>query len=315
MTRRGLVLGGGGVLGGTWAIAALRTLESELGYGIEDFSVVLGTSAGSLLGTLACSGVAMDDLIGHARGGRIEHGPLAGLAWDPDVATGGRRPGLPQLRPGSLRLVGEAIRHPGALPPTAVLAAVLPEGGRSLARIGLLVDAVVPHGTWPERLWVSAMELDSGRRVAFGRPGAPVVPIAEAVMASCAIPGWFAPVTIRDRRYVDGGAVSATSIDLLAGEGLDEVVVIAPMIALERDAPRGVQAVLERRWREQVTRACETEAQRLRDAGTRVLVMGPGRAELEAIGGNLMDASRRRAVLDASLEATARRWHQLPVAG
>lgn len=313
--RRGLVLGGGGVLGGTWSIAALRTLESEHGLTAADFDTVVGTSAGALLGTLARSGVAMDELIAHTRGEQVRTGPLVGLSWDPDVATGGPRPGLPLPRPGSLRLVGAGLRHLGSMPPTALLSGLLPAGSRSLDRIGLLVDAVVPHGTWPESTWVCAMDFDAGRRVAFGRPGAPSAPIADAVMASCAIPGWFTPVEIAGRTYVDGGAISATSVDVLVDEQLDEVVVVAPMIAVESDEPRSLQARLERRWRAELTRICQAEAALLEARGTSVVIMGPGRTELEAIGANLMDRSRRLSVLDASLEATAQRWRTLPIAG
>ena len=42
-------------------------------------------------------------------------------------------------------------------------------------------------------------------------------------------PGWFPPVEIAGRRFVDGGSVSSVSADLLATYPLDEVVVVAPM--------------------------------------------------------------------------------------
>ena len=73
-------------------------------------------------------------------------------------------------------------------------------------------------------------------------------------MASCAIPGWYAPVQIGGRRYVDGGAWSTTNVDLLATESLDEVYVLAPMAAFVDDQPRRLAARLERRVRRQVTR-------------------------------------------------------------
>ena len=40
-------------------------------------------------------------------------------------------------------------------------------------------------------LWVVAMDYDTGKRIVFGRPGAPKVALSDAVMASCAIPGWL----------------------------------------------------------------------------------------------------------------------------
>jgi NTE family protein len=154
-------------------------------------------------------------------------------------------------------------------------------------------------------VWVVAMDYDSGKRVAFGRAGAPPARIDEAVMASCAIPGWYAPITIGGRRYVDGGACSSTSVDLFAGQGLDEVFVVAPMVSFAYDAPAGMAARLERRVRRAITRRLLREAEKVQAAGTRVTMLGPGPEDLEAIGGNLMDASRRDAVLEVSLRTSA----------
>ncbi len=74
-----------------------------------------------------------------------------------------------------------------------------------------------------------ALDYETGRRVVFGAPGAPAAGLSDAVLASCAIPGWFEPVTIGGHRYVDGGMWSATNVDLLAEAGLDEIFVLAPM--------------------------------------------------------------------------------------
>lgn len=120
-------------------------------------------------------------------------------------------------------------------------------------------------------------------------------------MASCAIPGWFEPVTIGDRTYIDGGAWSATSADVVAGAGLDEVYVVAPMVSFEADEPANLLSRLERRWRGSVTRRCLGEVTELEAAGTQVTVLGPGPDDLEAMGGNIMDGRRRLRVLETSL--------------
>ena len=126
------------------------------------------------------------------------------------------------------------------------------------------------------------MDYDTGGRVAFGRDGAPPARLDEAVTASCAIPGWYAPVLIDGRRYVDGGTLSATSADLLAAEPLDEVYVLAPMASFVSDHPRPVAARLERRLRRQVTRRLIREAQsvepgRRRGDRARARARGPRR--------------------------------------
>ena len=125
------------------------------------------------------------------------------------------------------------------------------------------------------------------------------------MIASCAIPGWYAPVTIGGPRYVDGGTWSPTSVDLLAGLGLDEVYVLAPATSFEYDAPTSVAGRVERGFRRTVTRRMVREAGRVRAAGTQVTVLAPGPVDLEAMGANLMDPSRRHAVLETSLVTSA----------
>lgn len=311
--RYGLVLGGGGVLGGTWAVGALKALQDARGIAFSDMEFIVGTSAGSVLAALIGANVSPEQLAQHYNDERVMSGPLAGYEWDPNRATGGARPGLPKIfGPGSFRLIGTSLRNPGQLPATAVLSGFLPEGTKTLDRIGHLIEAVTPMGQWSDHrgLWVVAMDYDTGKRVVFGRAGAPVAPLADAVMASCAIPGWFAPVRIANRTYVDGGAISATSVDVLAHAGLDEVFVVAPMVSFTMDRPKSVAARLERRWREQVTRVCRKEAAMLRAAGTQVTIIGPGPEDLEAIGANLMDTSRRRHVLATSMRTSAAAWRE-----
>lgn len=311
--RRALVFGGGGVLGGTWAVGALSAWQDATGLNPNDVDIIVGTSAGSVLGALVASDVSTDELITHYKDQQVTSGPLAGYEWDPERATGGNRPGLPKLRgPGSPALIRSSLRNFGNLPATTMLSAFLPEGGRSLERIGHLIDAVSPLGEWSthQNLWVVATDYSDGHRVVFGRPGAPVAPLASAVMASCAIPGWFTPVEIGGRTYIDGGAVSATSVDVLAHSGVDEVYVIAPMVSFETDSPSGIQARLERRWRSQVTKVCRDEMALVRAAGATVYALGPGPQDLEAIGANLMDSRRRELVLDTSLRTSARAWHE-----
>ena len=104
--------------------------------------------------------------------------------------------------------------------------------------------------------------------------------------------------------YVDGGACSATSVDLLANMGLDEVYVIAPMVSFAMDRPEHVIAKLERRWRVQVTKRCLREVEKVRANGADVVVLGPGPEDLEAIGANLMDVSRRINVLETSMQTS-----------
>lgn len=304
--KRGIVLGGGGVLGAAWMVGALCALEEVHGFDPRTADYIVGTSAGSVLAALLAAGVSPQQLRDHQRGEPISEGPLAGYSWDYERATGDSRPKVPRLFPASRQSLTSSARRIRQLPPTAVLAGWLPTGKGSLERIGHLIEAITPMDEWSPHpnLWVVAMDLNESRRVPFGRPDAPTAGLADAVMASCAIPSWFQPVEIDGHKYVDGGACSATSIDLLADTDVEEVYALAPMVSFAHDRPSSMIARLERRWRSQVTRRSLHEAEKVRAEGAEVTLIGPGPEDLEAMGGNVMDVSRRLDVLETSLRTS-----------
>jgi NTE family protein len=311
--RRAIVIGGGGVLGGTWAVGALRALEEARGFDARSADLLVGTSAGSVLVSLLGNGVSVSELMQHYRDDAVTSGPLAGYSWSADRAAGGHRPPMPRnWLPGSPALMRESVIHPGQKNATAVLSAFLPEGGRSLERVGHLVDAVTPMGQWAahDGVWVIAMDYASGRRTVFGRSGAPQVPLRSAVMASCAIPGWFAPVRIGEHSYIDGGAVSATSVDVVSHADLDEVYVIAPMAAADSGRASGLVGWLDRLWRDQVTSVCDREVAQVRATGASVFIAQPSGEDLKAMGGNMMDSSRKARVLETSLRTSRETWQE-----
>src|SRR3954469_16593374 len=137
--RVGLVLGAGGVTGGAWLTGVLQALVEETGWDPGSADVVVGTSAGAMIGTLvAAGGVPPWFMVAHSAGetfdglddrqGRptAEADRSAGAVFRP-------HPGLPQLGPGSWRLALEALRHPMRHPGGAVLAGWMPLGGVSPA--------------------------------------------------------------------------------------------------------------------------------------------------------------------------------------
>ncbi len=148
---------------------------------------------------------------------------------------------------------------------------------------------------WPEGLWVCAARRDDGRRVVFGRHGAPEARLSEAVAASCAIPGYFAPVPIDGRQHVDGGVHSPTNADVLVHSGLDVVVVVSPMSAAHGRS-RSADAAM--RWA--AHRRLEGEIRRLRSQGTTVVRFEPSPATLSVMGINAMAEDRTAAVVEAA---------------
>jgi len=300
-----VVLGAGGVLGAAWTIGALAAVQDSRGFDPRDAEVLVGTSAGSVLaGFLGC-GIGVDVLLDHQRG--IVHPDAPDIDFDPDTDSGGALPPLPRLGIGSPRGVLNTALRPWKATPMSALSAILPQGRGSLEPVANLVDAVCPRGAWAghPQTWIVAMDYDSGRRVAFGRDGAPHAGLRDAVTGSCAIPGWYAPVRIGGRRYVDGGACSPTSLDLVASMGLDEVIVLSPMTSLDYDRPDTVAGRIERRFRRLVTKRLIGEAKKVAASGTKVTLLGPGAQDLDVIGANLMDPRRRAQVLETSLRTSA----------
>ena len=316
--RWGLVLGGGGVLGGAWMVGALAAYEEVTGRDCRDADVLLGTSVGAFAAAILGSGASVSDWRAHQEGREVRQGPMAHLDWDYDIDSGGAAPPSPGRRPGSPRLVTGNLRRLRRLPPTAVMSALVPEGRGSLARIGQTVTGLADGQPWVPHAGVRVVALDygTGHRTVFtgphDEPGADrhrrntsaVASIGRAVMASCAIPGWYAPVTIAEHRYVDGGAWSSTNVDLLASDGLDEVVVIAPMVSFAPDRPRSFAQILDRQWRASVTSRCLREVAAVHATGTSVTVLGPSVADLTALGTNVMDPDRRLDVLRTSLRTS-----------
>jgi NTE family protein len=300
--RRGLVLGAGGVLGAAWTIGALSAVQDDLGWDPRAADVLVGTSAGSVLVAALACGVSVGELLDHQNGK-----PDPRIEFDADSDSGGALPRLPRPFVGSPRALVHSALKPWKHSPMSALAAALPQGRGSIEPIGRLVDGVLPDGGWAPHpaAWVVAMDYDNGRRVAFGSPSAPPAALRDAVMASCAIPGWYAPVKVGGRRYVDGGVCSPTSVDLVARLGLDELYVLSPMTSLSYDAPTSLTARIERRFRRAATRRVMGELKKVAAAGTKVTFLGPTAEDLAVIGANMMDPRRRAEVLTTSLRTSA----------
>lgn len=290
MARIGLVLGAGGVVGGAFHDGVLRAIADATGWDPRTADIIVGTSAGSHVGAML-------------RGGRpaARNRSLGRTAEAAEPAGGSRR------GPASPGLLLRGLTRPGSVRAGALLAAALPAGRTSFASVTSHLDQVHRHG-WPEQpLWLPAVRLRDGSRVVFGTDEAPATTVGQAVAASCAVPGHFAPVSIDGERYVDGGVYSATNADLLAGADLDLVVVSSPM-GMARGV-RSAAALVQGRGYMRLRLAAEARA--LRRAGTAVVAFSPTAADLEVMGWNAMSGARRSEVVDRAYDSALRRFDQV----
>ncbi len=310
--RVGLVLGAGGVLGGAWLTGALDAMAEETGWDPGSAEYVVGTSAGSMLGALVASGVPPWFMVAHSRGEVFEGlaGPDGRPAAEADRAAGAVfrvHRGLPALGPGSLRMALTALSNPLRHTPLQMLAGWLPAGFVSTDSLKDVVRRAVP-GDWIEHpnYWAVACDYVSGRRVPFGRLGSPRAHVADAVAASCAIPGFYRPVKIGRRRYVDGGVCSASNLDLVAGRGLDLVVCLNPLTTgAEHGFPADPFDWLPALSRRTGKRRLQHEERKLRRFGTEVAIIEPTPADHAVMGRNWMSAERRQDVIETARATVA----------
>lgn len=281
----------------------LDALHRATGWDPRDADLVVGTSAGAGAGALLRGGISTGDLMALMTGE-----PFSAEGTRLVERLGGRPPDTVPVPPRRLRMSSpQLLLRQAARPWRArvgtVVAGVLPEGAISIEGFGAALRGLFGF-VWPSRdLWVCAVRLSDGKRVSFGRPGAPPADVGSAVSASSAIPGVFRPVEIGGERYVDGGAHSPTNLDLVAAAGLDLVIVSSPMSA----APRALGARIDTPARMLSGGTLARERARVRRSGTSVVTFQPSREDLKVMGLNAMDPSRRGAIARQARESALRR--------
>jgi NTE family protein len=274
--------------------AVLTGLDEADGFDARDCGCFIGTSAGSIVAASLVAGLAPGSGLG-----LLPEQPAVPLSGPDDGGTP-----LRQALGAAANLAG-AVASPfaslafsstspgGAMLRRAALRRVRP-GRRSLAELGRRVERTGVR--WDGRLRVAALELETGRRVMFGAPGAPELSVSAAVQASCAIPGVFRPVRAGGRTYVDGGAWSPTNMDTAEVTRGDRVLCLNPTGSL-RPTIRGLAGALGALSRG----AAAAEALVLKQRGAIVTTINPDEAAAAVMGTNLMDPRRRKAVIEAGL--------------
>ena len=275
-----LVLGGGGAAGNAWLIGIVAGL-AEVGVDVtEAADLVVGTSAGATTAAQVRSGIPPAELLGS-------------VLSPPVPPVGQNRQQLPSL---PMAAVFERMRAIGA---AAASAADLQ---RAMGAFGLESDAILapaaeqrratvaarlPRPEWPQRpMIVTAVDAHTGELVVFDRNSG--VDLADAVTASCALPGLVPTHSINGRRYIDGGVRSGENADLASGYA--NVVVLSPLGGRERGAvPAGQFEGLRRLPGADL--ASQVEA--LRKQGSRVEVITPDADSRAAMGTNQMDLATR----------------------
>jgi NTE family protein len=205
-STRALVLGGGGPVGIGWQAGLLTGLR-EAGLDLSDADVIVGTSAGSVVGALTASrtdfAAALTGLTGMA--GAVDSTALvAGLQA---LMTVTEHVGLDTDPREAIIRIGKAAEQAGTID----------------ERTYLGFFAVIANTPWPRTFHCTANDARSGELLVWGPESG--VPLQHAVAASCAVPLVFPPVSLNGRRYLDGGVIS--HLNAAAVPSTDRVIVIS----------------------------------------------------------------------------------------
>ncbi|MDF3299373.1 patatin-like phospholipase family protein [Streptomyces tropicalis] len=261
-----LVLGGGGVGGIAWITGLLAGL-ADAGRDATGADLIVGTSAGSTVAAQLGSGLSLEELYARQVDPALQNAELMAEmdleAFAAEIgAAAGSATSIVELRQavGRFALGTKTVAEP--------------------ERRAVIESRLPAHG-WPARaLRIVAVDAVSGEPRVFD--SASGVDLVDAVAASCAVPGIWPPVTIGERRYVDGGVRSIANADYAAGAS--RVLIVVPMGGTE---PFPSDQPLERAVAD------------LRAQGAEVALVEPDEASKAAIGSNALDPATRRPAAEA----------------
>ncbi|MFH7599871.1 patatin-like phospholipase family protein [Streptomyces racemochromogenes] len=220
ISERALVLGPGGAVGTAWMAGLACGLRRD-GVDVGEADLIVGTSAGAIVGALLATGQNPGRLAASTRtdAHRVAADPARMREVFAVLGDAGLEPGEARRRVGRLALDGISPEADEAL-----------LAGRA---------ALIGADAWPQRrLLITAVDATTGEPVVWDRDSG--VPLVSAVAASSAFPGAAPPVAVGGRRYMDGALRSGTNVDLAAGART--LVVIEPMAHLSPREPLAQRA-------------------------------------------------------------------------
>jgi len=266
--QRALVLAGGGATARGWELGMLKGLR-DAGVDLTQADLIEGTSAGAFLGVQLRSGKTVDALypgvMAPGPGSTVPSGPppfdeayfqeTRRLWTNASADTAERRVEIGRRGLAATRVISEEMQ------------------------VRITTTALGDIHEWPvPLLTIATTDVGDGSVRFLGQHDG--VPLERALAASTAQPGRVAPITIGDRRYMDGG-VAGTNVDGAAGYGV--IVALTPGAG-----PKTKQ-----------------EVDALRAQGSRVLAIAPDTDSESARGQDLFDVTRVRPSAEAGYRQAA----------
>jgi predicted acylesterase/phospholipase RssA len=327
--KRGVALAGGGPLGAIYEIGALVALDEALrGFDLIDCDVYVGVSSGSFLAAGLANGLTPQTMHQMFIESDAADDPFEPeLLMRPALMEYARRLALvPQLLMSSAQDYLLPPRSRGLVESFWQLAQALPTGIFDNSGVaGFLTDLFSARGRTNDfrklrhKLFLVATDLDSAQAVPFGAPGWDDVPIAQAVLASAALPGLFPPVEIGGRHYVDGALLKTLHASVALREGAKLLLCINTLVPFNADAAArhthgrrvslvegGLPTVLAQTFRAIIHSRMQTGMARYRhefpDAD--VVLFEPRSDDAEMFFANVFNYSERRHLAEHAYQRT-----------
>ncbi len=329
--KTGLAIAGGGPVGAIYELGALRALDESIdGLRLHELDVYVGVSAGALIASGLANGISSAELC------RIFMGQeYASLKFEPEnflrPAFGEyfqRAAKLPAILTDTLiNIIKEPI-HTGVSQVVGELARAIPSGifnNEAMHNFMEQTFAVTGHTNRFDglncKLYIVAVDLDSGAVVCFGDPSHQDVTISRAVQASAALPGLYPPVEIDGHYYVDGALRRTLHASVALDEGIDMLLGVNPLVpfdagenARNADIPAqqlisgGLPLILSQTFRALIQSRMEAGFRKYLNShpSTDLVLLEPDRGDEEIFFTNIFSYASRQALCEHAYQATRR---------
>ena len=249
-SKTALVLAGGGLTGAVYEIGALRAIDELLvERSVRDFDIIVGTSAGALVGSMLAKGISPGEMMQTLDGSHPEFSSILpkhvfSLNTGEFVRKGLRLPSTLK------NAMFHYLRHRNDMNVLDVvwsLIEALPSGLYNNQGLEAFLLEVFQERHLSDSfkdtkqdLFIIATDLDTGKRVVFGRERWRDVPLSRAVAASSAVPLLYKPVHIDDHEFVDGAVRGNASLDVAIEAGAKLIICINPLVPIDNSEKQNI---------------------------------------------------------------------------
>lgn len=313
-------------MGGIYELGVLLALEETLeGIDFTDLDAYVGVSSGAFIAASLANGLSPVQMARiFINSAAPEHPFNPDLFLKPAFAEYWRRAAkIPRVL---WRSFVELAKHPLDLSVTGPLghfAEVIPSGIFDNEKVQRFLKGIysVPGRTNDFRelnvkLFLVAVDLDTGVSVRFGGPGYDHVPISKAVQASAALPGLYPPVEIDGRYYVDGALRRTLHASVALKEGVDLLIGLNPLVPYDgtrtdfkpRDSlvQGGLPMVLSQTFRAMIQSRMQVGIEKYSSQYEQsdLLILEPDRDDTKMFFTNVFSYSSRHELCEHAYQAT-----------